>query len=163
MRIPRAFHAATWERLERRLALSSFYAAPSGSAAGDGSVGRPWDLQTALTKPSVMPGDSILLRGGTYEGAFTSNLTGTAQAPIRVQQYPGERAVLDTLSQVSVMREVVSRQHFLGSVDFSLAMGVQAQAMQTGSTPHGAPGSAGGRSRTRWTSTSPRMNGCSVQ
>src|SRR5205085_10031094 len=30
-----------------------------------------------------------------YSGAFTSNLTGTATAPITVRQYPGERATID--------------------------------------------------------------------
>jgi hypothetical protein len=35
------------------------------------------------------------LRGGRYIGTFRSSLTGTASAPIKVRQYPGERATLD--------------------------------------------------------------------
>jgi hypothetical protein len=73
-----------------------FYAAPTGRPDGDGSVGRPWDLATALAHPSVVqPGDTIWLRGGSYRGTFVSRLTGTAGAPIIVRQYPGERAVLN--------------------------------------------------------------------
>ncbi len=71
-------------------------ASPAGSPQGDGSITRPWDLQTALNQPAaVQPGDTIWLRGGTYTGAFTSVLTGTPGKPIIVRQYPGERATLD--------------------------------------------------------------------
>src|SRR5262249_17532162 len=73
-----------------------FYVAPGSSSGGDGSVGRPWDLATALAHPSlVKPGDTIWLRGGTYRGSFTSTLTGTSGAPIKVRQHPGERATID--------------------------------------------------------------------
>ena len=76
---------------------SGFYAAPSGTSGGDGSSARPWDLGTALKGGGgrVQPGDTIWLRAGTYAGAFTSSLTGTATAPIVVRQYPGERAIID--------------------------------------------------------------------
>jgi hypothetical protein len=78
---------------------TSYYAAPNGSGSGDGSISRPWDLQTALNQPpSVRPGDIVWLRGGTYFGTFTSRLTGTATTPIIVRQYPGERAVIDKAS-----------------------------------------------------------------
>lgn len=72
---------------------------------GDGSSTNPWDLQTALGHPSVVqPGDRIWIRGGVYNGKFTSHLSGSSAAPITVCSYPGEWAVLDgyktaTLSQ----------------------------------------------------------------
>ena len=73
-----------------------FYVSPDGRWSGDGSRDRPWDLKTALSHPSrVRPGDTIWLRGGTYRGVFVSRLTGTAEAPIRVRQYAGERAIVD--------------------------------------------------------------------
>jgi len=78
---------------------AGYYVSPTGSGAADGSAGRPWSLATALTQPaSVRPGDTIWVRGGTYRGCYTSNLSGTAAAPIIVRQYPGERAVLDNAS-----------------------------------------------------------------
>ena len=78
----------------------SYFAAPNGTAAGDGSERRPWDLATALggggrTGPRVQPGDTIWLRGGTYRGAFRSTVAGTAGAPVVVRRFAGERAVLD--------------------------------------------------------------------
>ena len=77
-----------------------FYASPSGTPSGDGSVTKPWDLQTALNQPTpVTPGSTIWLRGGRYTGGsdragFRSNLTGTADAPIVVRQLPGERSIV---------------------------------------------------------------------
>jgi hypothetical protein len=74
-----------------------WYAAPSGSAAGEGSTTKPWDLQTALNggNGKVQPADTIWLRGGTYSGTFVSSLAGTAAAQITVRQYPKERATID--------------------------------------------------------------------
>ena len=75
---------------------NSFYVSPAGQPGGDGSIGNPWDLQTALNGPAaVHPGDTIWLRGGTYRGTFASNLNGTSSSPILVRQYAGERATLD--------------------------------------------------------------------
>ncbi|HYT33225.1 MAG TPA: right-handed parallel beta-helix repeat-containing protein [Thermoanaerobaculia bacterium] len=75
---------------------SDFFVSPSGSADGDGNFGNPWSLAFALSQPAaVKPGDTIWLRAGTYEGTFTSELVGTADAPVVVRQYPGERATLD--------------------------------------------------------------------
>ena len=74
----------------------SFYASPTGSANGDGSVMRPLDLATALGSSSpVRPGDTLWLRGGRYVGSFISRLQGTASSPIIVRQYPNERVTLD--------------------------------------------------------------------
>ncbi len=83
--------------------MSQFYVATSGSAGGDGSIGNPWDLQTALNQPaSVQPGDTIWLRGGTYTrtGNFTSQLAGTSGSPIVVRSYPSELARIDAASVV---------------------------------------------------------------
>jgi hypothetical protein len=79
------------------LQATEFYVSPQGTPFGDGSIIRPWDLQTALNQPpAVQPGDTIWLRGGTYAAPrLASSLTGTAGAPIIVRQYPGERATLD--------------------------------------------------------------------
>jgi hypothetical protein len=79
-----------------RSRAADFYAAPNGSRTGTGSQSSPWDLQTALSQPSaVHPGDTIWLRGGRYVGTYRSSLTGTAAAPIKVRQFPGERATVD--------------------------------------------------------------------
>lgn len=87
------------------LMATSFYVAPNGTSGGTGSQASPWDLQTALSQPAaVRPGDTIWLRGGTYNGTFTSTLNGTSSAPIVVRQYPSERATLNgSVSAPSVL------------------------------------------------------------
>jgi len=81
----------------------AFYVSPTGSPSGDGSFTEPWDLATALAGPAaVTPGSTIWLRGGTYTNAldprgFASSLTGTADAPIVVRQFPGERATVTNI------------------------------------------------------------------
>jgi hypothetical protein len=75
---------------------AEWYVAPNGTAQGDGSKHSPWNLQAALDQPaSVQPGDTIWLRGGTYQGVFISKLKGSPGRPIRVRQYPNERVTLD--------------------------------------------------------------------
>ncbi|MCC6862443.1 MAG: carbohydrate binding domain-containing protein [Bryobacterales bacterium] len=91
--------AAAW-LFAAGLSGADFYVAPSGLPSGDGSIGRPWDLATALAHPpAVKPGDTIWLRGGTYGTGggtrFITYLAGTASQPIKVRQYAGERAVVD--------------------------------------------------------------------
>lgn len=73
-----------------------FWVSSQGNARGTGELTNPWDLQTALNQPKpVKPGDTIWLKAGVYRGTFTSNLTGTASAPITVRNYAGERAMID--------------------------------------------------------------------
>ncbi len=75
---------------------AAFYVSVDGTPDGAGSRDSPWDLETALSHPAVVqPGDTIWLRGGTYDGTFTSTLTGSDDVQIIVRQYPGERAIVD--------------------------------------------------------------------
>src|SRR6187399_3664170 len=78
---------------------SEFYVAPTGSAAGDGSIAKPWDFQGALNQPrAVKPGDTIWIRGGTYGNGriiYYSRLVGTSAAPIVVRRYKEERAIVN--------------------------------------------------------------------
>jgi len=62
---------------------------------GDGSLNNPWNLATALSAGSVPAGRTLYLRGGTYQGNYNCTLNGTAEAPILIKPYPGERVVLD--------------------------------------------------------------------
>jgi hypothetical protein len=64
---------------------AEYFVSASGSATGDGSRARPWDLATALAHPAaVQPGDKLVVGEGRYEGGFTSTLKGKAEAPITV-------------------------------------------------------------------------------
>lgn len=85
----------------------SRYVAPDGRPDGDGSVDRPWDLQTALDHPAALrPGDTVWLAGGRYAAtsvvdpslgrlSYVCRTHGAAGAPIVFRGLPGERATLD--------------------------------------------------------------------
>lgn len=83
---------------------SEFFVSPGGSSTGDGSLAKPWDLQTALNQPrTVKPGDTLWIRGGTYGTGrviFYSRLVGTAASPIVVRRYKDERAIVNGWLQV---------------------------------------------------------------
>jgi hypothetical protein len=76
-----------------------FYAAPSGSPSGNGSLANPWNLSTAIFfNYGLQPGDTIYLRQGRYVsplGYFNVNVGGSATQPIVIRSYPGEVAVVE--------------------------------------------------------------------
>lgn len=72
------------------------HVSPTGTAAGTGAASAPWNLATALAQPpAIRPGDTVLLHGGAYSGAFLSALTGSDGSPITVRSAPGEWAKID--------------------------------------------------------------------
>lgn len=73
----------------------SYYVTTGGNSSGDGSTSRPWSLAYALGQPSALrPGDTIWVRGGTYNGAFVLKIDGSSSAPVTVRAYPGERVTI---------------------------------------------------------------------
>ena len=76
---------------------------------GDGSIANPWHLQTALDKTGViLAGQTLCLRGGTYQGKFVGRLTGTPSAPITVRSRPGEWARIDISVQAKLVTDIGS-------------------------------------------------------
>jgi hypothetical protein len=71
--------------------------APAGTARGTGTQSRPWDLKTAFTGAGgrIQPGDTVWLTGGTYQGAFRTQLQGSPGRPIVFRQQRGQRATID--------------------------------------------------------------------
>ena len=73
---------------------STWYVSVSGSDANAGTVALPFKtINTALTWAN--PGDTVMLRGGTYNGTVSFSRSGTAGKNITVKAYPGEKPVLD--------------------------------------------------------------------
>jgi hypothetical protein len=69
--------------------------AARGDDAGDGSSSRPYrTVRHAFS--ALRPGDTLILRGGTYyESGLPLRVKGTAEAPVTIRGYPGERARID--------------------------------------------------------------------
>ena len=77
------------------LSAATYYAAQNGNDSNTGTLKSSWKtLGNSLSKLS--PGDVLNLRGGHYyEANISTGLDGTASAPITIQSYPGEWAVID--------------------------------------------------------------------
>lgn len=84
--------------VEQNTSLSSpslftcdYYASPTGSPTGTGSLSDPWSLQAALSNSTVIvAGSTLCLRGGTYRGKFQSILN-----DVTVRAAPNENPVID--------------------------------------------------------------------
>jgi Right handed beta helix region len=76
-------------------ASGSFYVSPQGSDDAPGTRERPWRTVAAAAE-RLRPGDVLHLREGTYFERPEIGVSGTAAAPITIQSYPGERAVIDS-------------------------------------------------------------------
>lgn len=70
------------------------YVATDGTSGGSGAIGSPWDLQTALSH-SGLGGQTVCLRGGTYNGKYVADLSGSAGNLVTFRSYPTEWAVVD--------------------------------------------------------------------
>jgi hypothetical protein len=87
---------------------AEWYVTANGSDSGAGTQASPMSLTKALSSSSpARAGDTIWLRGGTYNSSYTSNLNGTASAPITVRAYPGERVVLNANNNAARSADVV--------------------------------------------------------
>ena len=72
----------------------TYHVAPNGSDASPGTLVAPFaTIQHAADL--VLPGDTVLVRAGTYHQVVTLRRSGTAGAEIVLAAYPGERPVLD--------------------------------------------------------------------
>jgi hypothetical protein len=78
---------------------AEWFVAPDGKGANAGTRESPWELAAALSGgKAVQPGDTIWLREGLYaapNGTYECRLHGTAEKPIIVRDYRGERATVD--------------------------------------------------------------------
>jgi len=69
----------------------SLVASPSGSDTSPGTLARPLHSVQALAN-ALKPGQVGCLRGGTYGGGISVEHGGTADAPLVIEGYAGERA-----------------------------------------------------------------------
>ncbi len=106
---PTAAYGAPAPHTPRPAADGVYYVAPGGSDSAAGTKDSPW-ASIAHAQTVAEPGDTVYLRGGTYDythattscagqtarvDAVTLDKSGTAGSPIRYWAYPGEVPVLD--------------------------------------------------------------------
>ncbi len=72
---------------------ATYYVATTGSSSNSGDITAPWSLAFAMAGAGgrLQPGDTVLIRGGTYVGNFEpSGPAGSPQARITFRQYGGD-------------------------------------------------------------------------
>lgn len=73
---------------------TSYYVSTSGSDTNTGSISAPYaTVQYGFNQ--LTPGDSLLLRGGTYFEKIYCNVSGTIGSPITITNYLSEEAIID--------------------------------------------------------------------
>jgi Right handed beta helix region len=73
----------------------TFYVATTGSDANPGSIDQPWKtIQHAAD--TLAPGQTALVRDGTYTENVRITRDGTAEKPITISNYPSERPVVQS-------------------------------------------------------------------
>jgi hypothetical protein len=89
------------------------YVSPRGSDASPGTRRRPWrTLQKGLD--AIKPGQTLLLRAGTYREWATVRRSGEAGRPIVIRGHPGERAVITGRLKIDGSHVCVTRLVFHG-------------------------------------------------
>jgi len=95
--------------LSLNLQATKWYISPTGNdATGNGTMGAPY-FELEKVWPSLSAGDTLYLRGGTYQFNDSQGLTGksgTAGNYINVWAYPGETPVL-TISGSYAQNELI--------------------------------------------------------
>jgi hypothetical protein len=87
--------AASLLSIPEALAATAYYVDPhTGNDADPGSEAQPWrTLREAI--PRLHAGDTLYLRGGTYEETLQVSVHGEPSAPITIRNFPGETPVVD--------------------------------------------------------------------
>lgn len=77
---------------------NEFFVSPNGSASGDGSQLKPWNLAYALSDARIPATgtNTVWLRNGVYPGTYKSVRNGSSSGPLIYRQYPGERATINS-------------------------------------------------------------------
>ncbi|NND51454.1 MAG: hypothetical protein HKN54_03550 [Flavobacteriaceae bacterium] len=72
-------------------------ASKPGKATGNGSLNKPWDLQTALDQLAnvVNGGDTVWIHEGIYNGRFISSLQSTNKDQIVVSAFKNDKVILN--------------------------------------------------------------------
>ena len=79
---------------------TTYYVATTGNNSNPGTEERPWRT-IGKAVDTMVAGDTTYVRGGTYNTETTIRFkqSGTATAPIKLLNYPGESPVLDWVDQ----------------------------------------------------------------
>lgn len=79
---------------------ATYHVATTGHDANPGTEAAPFKTVQKAAQ-LVMPGDTVLIRGGTYNGVVLVTRSGAPGLPITFTNYPGESPVLDATGKTT--------------------------------------------------------------
>lgn len=85
----------------------TYYAATNGTPGGTGSIGSPWDLQTALNF-QIGNLHTIIMGQGTYTGKYVSNRTAGTVKAYAGASYNFEQVTLDGFVHSTLVGDITS-------------------------------------------------------
>lgn len=100
------------------------------------SIDDPIPLYAAINSGNVIPGDTLVLRGGTYSADYVFSLEGTTEEPITIQPYQNERVIIGG--------DVTGNGNNLTfkNIEFAYLGWTTRESQQTGSNPDDIPDKA---------------------
>jgi hypothetical protein len=118
------------------LGATTYYVANAGADSNSGSLTQPWrTIQKAAN--ILAPGDTVLVRSGTYNERVTVNVSGSATGGlISFQAYPGETPVVDGTGLTAPSFE--SALFFLADKAYVLISGFEIRNYKT-TSPNAVP------------------------
>jgi len=115
-------------------AANTYYDATNGDDSAPGSLDQPWrTIQKAAN--TLAPGDTVLVRGGTYSEAINVGVSGSsASGPVTFQAYPGETAIVDGTGLIVPPSDYAAGLFQVTDRSFIAIQGFEIRNYQTNST-----------------------------
>jgi hypothetical protein len=98
--------------------VQNFYVATNGSDSNAGTISSPWrNINFAANNNSVGAGDTVYIRGGTYNESISARRSGTPGSPVTFRNYPGETPIVSDAGAAAQWRWQMDDQsnvHIIG-------------------------------------------------
>ena len=93
---------------------ADYYVATSGTHSAAGTMAAPWTFAKAISATGAGPGDTVYVRGGTYNGAVNFTRSGSAGSWITFRAYQGELPIIQGSGGSGVSSSSAQYVRFVG-------------------------------------------------
>jgi hypothetical protein len=81
--------------LKAQAQSGEYYVATNGNDSNPGTMSQPWKhIGYAASNNAVQPGDTVYIRGGTYDESIIQQISGSPGQPITYRNFPGEVPII---------------------------------------------------------------------
>src|SRR5262245_54713786 len=93
---------------------AEYYVATNGGANAAGTMTAPWTMAKAVGSTGAAPGDTVWVRGGTYNGGVNFTRSGNSGAWITFQAYQGELPIFQGTTGSGITSSTAQYVRFVG-------------------------------------------------